>query len=56
MPYLVEGFLNISEDDISFIFTVYIDGEGFMEKCNCCMSASVLPESVLSVVCQSMEL
>ena len=56
MPYLVKGHLNISEDDISLVFTVYIVGEGFMEECKCGMSASVFPESVLPVTCQSMEL
>ena len=56
MPYLVKGLLNISEDDISLVLTVYIVGEGFMEKCKCGMSASVFPESVLSVICQSMDL
>ena len=56
MPYLVKGLLNISEDDISLVFTVYIVGEGFMEKCKSGMSASVFPESVLSVICQSISL
>ena len=49
MPYLVKGLLNISEDDISLVFAVYIVGERLMEKCKCGMDASVLPESMLSV-------